>query len=65
MIEPKRNYVKIIIGAVLVLIQVSEFPTYFKYPLSTQLSAAIAMSILLFLGGLYLLYTGLYPRHKS
>jgi hypothetical protein len=63
--EPRKNYVEIIAGAILALMQIPSFPMYLEPPLNTQKSAAIAVSIILFLGGLYLLYRGLYASNKS
>ena len=62
MIEPKRNYVKIIIGAVLILSSASRLPSYMHYSLNnTEANAAIATSIVIILGGFYLVYKGFYP----
>jgi predicted negative regulator of RcsB-dependent stress response len=60
----ERNYIKIVIGALLILVQIANFPLYFKSTRNQQSDAALIFTFFAFLGGIYLLYTGLYPRKK-
>ncbi|MGB7207712.1 MAG: hypothetical protein WBD27_03540 [Pyrinomonadaceae bacterium] len=59
MVEPKRTVWKIIVGIILVLVMGSNLPLYLGG--STQANAGLAMSIVAIVGGLYLIYRGLYP----
>lgn len=62
--NPRRNYIKIAIGALLVLGSAVNVPLVLKSPMNNQSSTAMILSVLALVGGLYLLYTGLYPRNR-
>ena len=55
----KRVTWKIIVGAILVLVMGSNLPMYMGG--STQANTGLALSVIAILGGLYLIYRGLYP----
>ena len=57
--EPNRVWWKIVVGAIIVLIQVANLPLYLGG--GTQANTGLALSILLMIGGFYLVYRGFYP----
>ena len=59
MFGTKKVMWKIVVGVILVLVMGSNLPLYLGG--STQANAGLAMSALAILGGLYLIYRGLYP----
>lgn len=59
MIGPKRVTWKIVVGAILVLITGSNLHLYQGG--STQANTGLELSIVAIIGGLYLIYRGLYP----
>ena len=61
MVEPKRVIWKIVVGIILVLVMASNLPLYLGG--STQANAGLAMSTVAIIGGLYLIYRGLYPHN--
>lgn len=60
--DPQRTIWKIVVGAILVVVSVSNLPLYLNG--STQANAGLALSILAILGGLYLVYRGFYPSSR-
>lgn len=60
--DTKRTIWKIVVGAILVAMSVTNLPLYMNG--STQANAGLAMSILAICGGLYLVYRGFYPNSK-
>ena len=59
MVGQKRVIWKIVVGAALVLIAANNLPMAMNG--TTQGNAGLAMSALAIVGGLYLIYRGLYP----
>ena len=59
MSKPERVIWKIVVGAVLVVVSISNIGLYTNG--STQANAALAMTALMIFGGCYLIYKGLYP----
>ena len=62
--QPKRNLVKIIIGIVLLISSIGNFPMMMKYPNTTEGNAAFFTGICILLGSFYLLYRGFYPPNS-
>jgi threonine/homoserine/homoserine lactone efflux protein len=62
--NPGRNYIKIAIGALLILGSVVNLPLILKSSMNNQSSTAMVLTVLGFIGGLYLLYIGLHPRNR-
>lgn len=58
---PKRVTWKIIVGALIVLVMMSNLPLYLGG--GTQANTGLALSVLAILGGLYLVYRGFYPTN--
>ncbi len=59
---PKRIIWKIVVGVILVVISVMNLPLYLNG--STQANTGLALSFLAIIGGLYLVYRGLYPNPR-
>ena len=57
--ERKKVIWKIVVGVILVLAFGANIPMYMNG--STQANAGLAMSFIAIIGGLYLIYKGLYP----
>ncbi len=57
--EQKRVLWKIVVGAIIVFIMAGNLPLYMGR--STQANTGLAISCLAIIGGLYLIYRGLYP----
>ncbi len=64
MIQPKRNLVMFIIGVILIIKQLLDFPQYLKSSMDTKSSALLFLTVLIFLSGSYLVYISLYSRKR-
>lgn len=62
MVGSKRVTWKIVTGAIIVLIMGNNLPLYLNG--STQANTGLALTVLAIVGGLYLIYSGLYPSTK-
>lgn len=57
--ESNKKIWKIVVGAILVFVSISNLPLYFGG--STQANTGLVLSGVAFIGGLYLIYRGFYP----
>jgi hypothetical protein len=60
--QEKRNLWKILVGAILVVVTTNTLPLYLGG--GTQANTGLAISLVAIVVGLYLIYTGFFPRSR-